>query len=107
MIHPSNPILVNSFLVDISVVIPVYNEEESIPELTEWITRVMKENSLSFEIIFVDDGSKDTSWEIITQEAAKNSSVQGIRFRRNYGKSAALNEGFSACSGRSNYYDGF
>jgi glycosyltransferase involved in cell wall biosynthesis len=85
--------------VDISVVIPVYNEEESIPELTEWIIRVMKENSFSFEILFVDDGSKDTSWARILDEGSKNSSVGGIRLRRNYGKSAALHEGFAAARG--------
>ncbi|MBP6334485.1 MAG: glycosyltransferase family 2 protein [Bacteroidia bacterium] len=84
---------------NISVVVPVYNEEESIPELTEWITRVMKENSFSFEIIYVDDGSKDTSWDVISQIASKNSAVRGIRMRRNYGKSAALHEGFAASEG--------
>ncbi len=84
---------------DISVVIPVYNEEESISELTEWIVRVMRENSFSFEVIYVDDGSKDNSWKVITEEAAKNPSVRGIRMRRNYGKSAALNEGFSETKG--------
>ena len=84
---------------NISVVIPVYNEEESIPELTEWIVRVMKENSFSFEVIFVDDGSKDDSWDTISKEAKKNSSIKGIRMRRNYGKSGALHEGFSAAEG--------
>lgn len=84
---------------DISVVIPVYNEEESIPELREWICRVMKENSFSFEILFVDDGSKDKSWEIISNESKSDSAVKGIRMRRNYGKSAALHEGFAAAKG--------
>ncbi len=84
---------------NISVVIPVFNEEESIPELTEWIVRVMKANAFSFEVIFVDDGSKDNSWQMISKEAANNSSIKGIRMRRNYGKSAALHEGFAASSG--------
>jgi len=85
--------------VNISVVIPVYNEEESIPELTEWIIRVMQANGYSFEILYVDDGSKDSSWNIIEQQSKKNTSVKGIRMRRNYGKSAALHEGFSASKG--------
>ena len=85
---------------DISVVIPVYNEEESIPELTEWICRVMKENSFSFEVIYVDDGSKDSSWDIISVVASTNTSIKGIKMRRNYGKSAALNEGFAAAAGK-------
>jgi len=85
--------------VNISVVIPVYNEEESIPELTEWIVRVMQSNSFSFEVIYVDDGSKDKSWDIIEQQSKKNSSIKGIRMRRNYGKSAALHEGFAASQG--------
>ncbi len=84
---------------DISVVIPVYNEEESIPELTEWIIRIMKENSFSYEILFVDDGSRDKSWARIKEEGLKNASVKGIRLRRNYGKSAALHEGFTAAAG--------
>ncbi|HNQ62273.1 MAG TPA: glycosyltransferase family 2 protein [Bacteroidia bacterium] len=84
---------------NISVVIPVYNEEESIPELTEWIIRVMQANGYSFEILYVDDGSKDSSWNIIEQQSKKNTSVKGIRMRRNYGKSAALHEGFSASKG--------
>ena len=85
---------------EISVVIPLYNEEESIPELYEWIVRVMKENNFSYEIIFVDDGSNDDSWEIIKNIAAKDSNVKGISFRRNYGKSAALNTGFRAAKGK-------
>lgn len=84
---------------NISVVIPVFNEEESIPELTEWIVRVMKANAFSFEVIFVDDGSKDDSWKIISKESSNNSSIKGIRMRRNYGKSAALHEGFAAAKG--------
>lgn len=84
---------------NISVVIPVFNEEESIPELTEWIVRVMKANAFSFEVIFVDDGSKDDSWKIISKESSNNSSIKGIRMRRNYGKSAALHEGFAVAKG--------
>ncbi|TNE81937.1 MAG: glycosyltransferase [Bacteroidetes bacterium] len=84
---------------DISVVIPQLNESESIPELTAWIERVMAENNFSYEIWFIDDGSTDNSWEVIQSLHAKNPAVKGIRFRRNYGKSAALNEGFAATSG--------
>lgn len=85
---------------DISVVIPLYNEDESLPELAAWIDRVMLENKFSYEVIFVDDGSKDNSWKIIQELSAKNPHVKGIRFRRNYGKSAALQEGFAATQGR-------
>jgi glycosyltransferase involved in cell wall biosynthesis len=81
-------------LMDISVVIPVYNEEESIHELTEWIERVCSGDNLSFEIIYIDDGSSDRSWEKITGLAEKNKFVKGFRFRRNYGKAAALHTGF-------------
>jgi glycosyltransferase involved in cell wall biosynthesis len=84
---------------DISVVIPLFNEEESIPELAEWIATVMKENNFTYEIIFVDDGSKDRSWKIIESLAEVNPSVRGIKFKRNYGKSAALNVGFQASLG--------
>jgi glycosyltransferase involved in cell wall biosynthesis len=84
---------------DISVVIPLLNEEESLPELAEWISRVMKENEFSYEVIFVDDGSRDKSWQIIEELAEKNSFVKGIKFRRNYGKAAALSVGFSHSSG--------
>lgn len=82
-----------------SVVIPLYNEEESLPELFGWIQHVLEKTSLSYEVIFVDDGSRDNSWEVIRQMAGKNPRVRGIRFRRNYGKSAALNEGFKAVKG--------
>ena len=85
---------------DISVVVPLYNEQESLPELHDWIDRVMKSNNFSYEIIFIDDGSRDDSWKVILELAAKNEAVKGIRFRRNYGKSAALQEGFSASSGK-------
>jgi glycosyltransferase involved in cell wall biosynthesis len=84
---------------NISVLIPLFNEEESLPELSEWIARVMKENNYSYEIIFVDDGSKDRSWQIIESLSEVNPSIKGIKFRRNYGKSAALNVGFHASKG--------
>jgi glycosyltransferase involved in cell wall biosynthesis len=84
---------------DISVVIPLLNESESLPELHDWIQRVCNSNSLSYEIIFIDDGSNDTSWETITRLRGKDTNVKGIRFRRNYGKSAALNVGFAAAQG--------
>ncbi len=84
---------------DLSVVIPVYNEEESIPELSEWIERVCISNKLSFEIIFIDDGSSDSSWNKITGLAEKNEFIKGFRFRRNYGKAAALYTGFGKSSG--------
>jgi glycosyltransferase involved in cell wall biosynthesis len=84
---------------DISLVIPLLNEEESLPELTEWIERVMKENNYSYEIIYVDDGSTDNSWQVIQSLREKNSHIKGIKFQRNYGKSAGLNEGFRAAKG--------
>ncbi len=84
---------------DISVIVPLYNEEESIPELYAWIDRVMKENGFSHEIIFVNDGSSDGSWEIIEEIAAKDAQVHGIKFRRNYGKSPALFCGFDMAQG--------
>ena len=84
---------------DISVVIPLYNEAESLPELHSWIARVMEENRFSYEILMVDDGSTDSSWEVITSLSAKDHNVHGIRFRRNYGKSAALFCGFGKAQG--------
>ena len=84
---------------DISIVIPLYNEEESLPELAEWIERVCKEHGYSYEAIFIDDGSTDNSWKVIEELSEQNASVKGIRFQRNYGKSAALNEGFKAAQG--------
>lgn len=84
---------------DISVVIPLFNEDESLPELSEWIERVMQENNFSYEVIMVDDGSTDSSWEVIERLGSKNDRFKGIKFQRNYGKSAALNEGFKAASG--------
>jgi len=84
---------------DVSIVIPVYNEDESLPELCNWIDRVVKAHDLSCEIIMVDDGSTDNSWEVINELRRNNPAVKGIRFQRNYGKSAALNEGFKASMG--------
>ena len=84
---------------DISVIIPLYNEEESLPELMEWIDSVMKKNSFSYEVIMVDDGSNDTSWQVIEELRKKYPELEGIRFRRNYGKSAALNVGFDIADG--------
>lgn len=86
-------------VIDISVIIPLYNEDESLPELHDWIVRVMEEHRYSYEILLVDDGSKDRSWEVIKALKAKNPNVRGIKFRRNYGKSAALNVGFHECEG--------
>ena len=84
---------------DISVVIPLFNEAESLPELYNWITRVMNENSFSYEIIFINDGSRDNSWAIIQDWAKKDNHVKGIKFRRNYGKSPALFCGFEKALG--------
>lgn len=87
-------------MIDISVVVPLLNEEESLPELVEWIRKVMKENDFTYEIILVDDGSNDDSWGVIKHLNLADPHVKGIRFRRNYGKSAALNKGFEASSGK-------
>lgn len=84
---------------DISVIVPLYNEEESLPELTAWIERVMRENGFSYEVWMIDDGSSDRSWHVIEQLSAANPAVKGVRFRRNYGKSAALNVGFEHAKG--------
>ncbi|MCK4569460.1 MAG: glycosyltransferase family 2 protein [Bacteroidales bacterium] len=84
---------------DISVVIPLLNEEESLPELISWISRVMQENNYSYELILVDDGSKDGSWKVIGELSADNSNIKAIRLKRNYGKSAALNSGFEIAGG--------
>lgn len=86
-------------MLDISVVVPLYNEDESLPELAEWIDKVMQDNRFSYEVIFVDDGSTDKSWEVIEGLHRKNAAFKGIRFRRNYGKSAALNSGFAITEG--------
>ena len=90
----------DSFKKDISVIISIFNEEESLRELVEWIEKVMESNRFSYELIMVDDGSKDRSWEIILDLAKKNSCIRGISFRRNYGKSAALYCGFKEAEGR-------
>ena len=84
---------------DISVVVPLYNEAESLPELQAWISRVMAENGFSYEVIYVNDGSTDESWAVIEGLARENDAVKGICFRRNYGKSPALNTGFARAQG--------
>ncbi len=84
---------------DLSIVIPLFNEAESLPELSAWIEKVMNENNFSYEIIFVDDGSNDNSWDVIEELSAKNNCIKGVKFQRNYGKSAGLNEGFKAATG--------
>ncbi len=84
---------------DLSIVIPLFNEEESLPELCAWIEKVMHANNYSYEIILVDDGSTDKSWSVVEQLRNGNTNIKGIKFQRNYGKSAALNEGFKAAQG--------
>ena len=84
---------------DISVVIPLYNEDESLPELFAWIKRVMDENAFSYEVIFVDDGSTDRSWKVIEDLRKDNPEIKAIRFRRNYGKSPALHCAFKRAEG--------
>lgn len=84
---------------DISIVIPLYNEVESLEELTAWIARVMQSNGFSYEVILVDDGSRDGSWKKIEELSFQNSFIKGVKFRRNYGKSAALNTGFVHAQG--------
>jgi glycosyltransferase involved in cell wall biosynthesis len=84
---------------DLSIVVPLYNEEESLPELCSWIKEVCDTNHYSYEIILVDDGSSDDSWKVIEKLSSQDHSIKGIRFQRNYGKSAALNEGFKAAKG--------
>ena len=84
---------------DISIVVPLYNEEESLPELYKWIERVMKANACGFEVIFVNDGSTDHSWQVIEDMSSKSENVKGIKFRRNYGKSPALYCGFKEAQG--------
>jgi glycosyltransferase involved in cell wall biosynthesis len=85
---------------DLTLLIPLFNEDESLPELTEWIVRVVTPLGLSYEILLVDDGSRDKSWEVIGQLATRFPAVRGLRFTRNQGKSAALNTGFHYCRGR-------
>jgi glycosyltransferase involved in cell wall biosynthesis len=84
---------------DLSLVIPLIDEAESLPELSSWIERVMNENNYTYEIIFIDDGSSDNSWQVIGELRSKNPNIKGIKFQRNYGKSAGLNEGFRAAQG--------
>lgn len=84
---------------DVSIVIPLFDEEESLPELCAWIERVVQENNFSYEVILIDDGSRDNSWKVIEQLRKNNPNIKGIKFQRNYGKSAALNEGFKAAQG--------
>jgi glycosyltransferase involved in cell wall biosynthesis len=87
-------------MLQLSIVVPLYNEAESLPELCSWIDRVMKENTFSYEMIFVNDGSNDNSWEVLKQLSTQYSSLLAISFARNYGKSAALHEGFCKASGQ-------
>ena len=89
-----------SYPIEISVVVPLYNEVESLPELHEWISKVMDSNQLTYELIFIDDGSKDGSWNEVEKLKVNNQFVRGIKFQRNYGKSAALQKGFEAVNGR-------
>ncbi len=84
---------------DISIIVPLFNEDESLPHLAEWIDRVMEEHHFDYEVIMVDDGSKDNSWKVIEDLNAKNPRYKGVKFRRNYGKSAALNVGFARAEG--------
>jgi glycosyltransferase involved in cell wall biosynthesis len=84
---------------DISIVVPLYNEEESLTELTSWIRQVMKEHGFSYEILYVDDGSNDKSWQVIDSLSREDPCIKGIRFRKNYGKSAALHQGFLDAEG--------
>ena len=84
---------------DISIIIPFLDESESLPELTDWIQRVVSQNHLSYEILMIDDGSTDNSWQVVEELRKKNPCIKGIKFQRNYGKSAALNEGFRAAQG--------
>ncbi len=89
-----------SYPIEISIVVPLYNEVESLPELHEWISKVMDSNQLTYELIFIDDGSKDGSWNEVEKLKQINNFVRGIKFQRNYGKSAALQKGFEAANGR-------
>ena len=84
---------------DISIIVPIYNEEESIPELVEWIERTLQQHKYNFEVVLIDDGSNDNSWKVIEQVAKERKTVKGIKFRRNYGKSAALHTGFNTAQG--------
>lgn len=87
-------------MLQISIVVPLYNEAESLPELCSWIDQVMKKNQFSYEMIFINDGSKDNSWQVLQDLSKQYSTIKGISFARNYGKSAALHEGFQKASGQ-------
>ncbi|WP_240377519.1 glycosyltransferase family 2 protein [Arachidicoccus soli] len=89
----------SSTMINISIIVPLFNEDESLRELSDWITKVMKENNFTYEVIMIDDGSTDKSWDVIQDIAKINTNFKGIKFQRNYGKSAALNEGFKAAIG--------
>jgi glycosyltransferase involved in cell wall biosynthesis len=84
---------------NISVIVPLFNEEESLPELCAWIDKVMQVNNFTYEVLLIDDGSKDSSWRVLEKISSENKNIKGIKFRRNYGKSAALNVGFSKAEG--------
>jgi glycosyltransferase involved in cell wall biosynthesis len=84
---------------NISVVVPLFNEDESLPELCAWIDKVMQKNNFTYEVLLIDDGSKDKSWEVVEKISSENTNIKGIKFRRNYGKSAALNGGFAKAIG--------
>ena len=86
-------------MLDVSIVVPIFNEHESLPHLEKWIRQVMEKNNFRYEILMVDDGSDDGSWSVIESLVELNDNVRGIKFRRNYGKSAALNTGFQAANG--------
>lgn len=95
----NKPVIYQPFSMNISVVVPLYNEAESLPELVAWVDRVMQHHHYHYELILIDDGSNDTSWEVIEDLKTKYVSIVGIKFRRNYGKSAALNVGFETAQG--------
>lgn len=86
-------------MIDISIIVPLFNEEESLPELASWIKKVMDENSFSYEVIMINDGSDDASWSVVSSLAKENKNIKGVCFQRNYGKSAALNVGFEQAVG--------
>ncbi|HTF81783.1 MAG TPA: glycosyltransferase family 2 protein, partial [Cytophagales bacterium] len=86
--------------IDISIVIPLYNEEESLPELMEWIRKVMREHKYAYEVVLIDDGSEDNSWEVIQELAKGNTDIVALRFNRNYGKAAGLHIGFAEAKGK-------
>lgn len=103
--HTNQPLINREFasqeasILDVSIVVPLLNEADSLPELSQWIHKVCTNSKFSYEIIFIDDGSTDESWHIIQKLSQEFPGIKGIRFQRNYGKSAALNEGFKAATG--------